>query len=257
MAIYNLGQAPQQEANPYMDSLMKYFLQSELQGQQLEGQKEVAKIQTLDSAKQLVAQEELKKASANSQNFTKTWQTLSDKPQDKRAMFLETDSGKEYLKVAKKYIPEVFDTEGKPIFFPSTEEKVRTELDQQIDATKIKMTKDPNSLTAGETKLLEMEGYKDEVAQVSAELYKNGEFMALMQAPDELYDRRKPQLGTNAEVANKVAQTALQQRINMRKSQQPGAVVSNPLTDALVPGTPPVANQATPKATRFKVQKLN
>lgn len=276
MAVYNLGQVGTED--PIGKALSEWnqsLDQRQLMKQQIEGQKEIAKMQTLENAKQMLAQEELKKGTRNSEMFAKTWQALSDKPQEKRDMFLQTDSGKEYLKTAKKYIPEVFDTEGKPIFFPSTEEKIRTELDQTIDATKMKLIQNPSAITEGERKILEMEGYKDEVTQASADLWKSPDFQDLMAMPDELYNRKRPELGTNAEVAQKMLQSAIQQRVKMRQSQEPGAQVFTPLEPASDKGeagyrpvnmsewsTPlagnqtPVSSLAKPKSTRFKVTPL-
>ena len=257
MAIYNLGtlEQPRSEVNPYMENLMKFGMQTVLNEQQIAGQKEIAKESALTSAKELVARSELERASKNAQNFTATWQALSDKPQDKRDLFLQTDSGKEYLKVAKKYIPEVFDTDGKPIFFPSTENQIKQELDAQIAATKLKLAKDPNSLTPGESKLLSMEGYKDDIAEVTADLYKTPEFISLMADPGSRYNPRDPKdTRTSGEVAQAMAQAALNQRISMRKGLQTGG--GNPLTPNLSGQEEPVANLAKPGSARFRVTPI-
>jgi len=261
MAIYNLGTLPTTE-NPwseYLKLLMEHSMKKNLLRQETAARKEIATAQGEAEAKTFLAKRELEQVDATRKNLTATWQSLSDKPENERKLFVETDQGKEYLKTVKKYIPELFDDNSNPIFFPSTKDTIKQEIDSKINVVKNKLlTSGPGSLNEGETSILQMEGYKDEIAQVTADLYKNPEFIYLMEE--------------NPEKAQQMAQQALKQRITLRKSMQGGGANINELSSALGggrqplfygpnamfpgAGSTPISQEATPQKTRFKVRRL-
>ena len=251
MAIYNLGtlEQPKQETNPYMEMLMKFGLQSALTGQETKGRKEMATAQGEAEAKTFLARRELEQTDATRKNLTATWQSLSDKPMNERSLFVETDYGKEYLKTAKKYLPELFDDNGNPIFFPSTKDQIKQELDSKINVVKNKLlTSGPDSLNEGERAVLQMDGYKDEISEVTSDLYRNPEFLFLLEDPN----RKNEATGkTNAQTAQDMVKAAITQRKALR---QPVGI--NDLSSTLYPSATPIAQEATPKATRFKVKRL-
>ena len=231
MAIYNLGQMQGNEANPIADALGQLVdvrSRQRLQQQELDNRKEIAKVQSLEEAKQMLAQEALKQASKTKETLTGTWQALSDKPETERTLFLDTDKGKEYLKTVKKYIPEVFDEDSKPIFFPSTKDQIKQGLDEQIATVKNKLLKQgPDSLTEGEGKVLQMEGYKDDVAEVIGNVIRN---------PGFAYATPQEQ------------QVMIQNGIQLMRSRGGAPTNVNDLSDAL--------NNVGRKPTRFKVTQM-
>lgn len=231
MAIYNLGTLQSNnETNPYMDTLMKFGAQSILQKQELAGKKDIAKTTAEAEAKTYLAKHAIEQEDVTRKNLTATWQSLSDKPETEQKLFMETDRGKEYLKTVKKYLPDLFDANNNPILFPSTKDTIKQELDSKINVVKNKLlTQGPDSLNDGERSIMQMDGYKDEIAEVTASLYKNPEFMYLLEDPN----RKDPKTGkTNAETAQELVRAAIQQRVALRKGMTSGVGV-NDLSSAL------------------------
>jgi hypothetical protein len=227
MAIYNLGtlQQPEEKTNPYVENLMKFGMQSALNQQEIAGKKDIVKTQGEMEAKTFLAKRAIEQEDATRKNLTATWQSLSDKPETEQKLFMETDRGKEYLKTVKKYLPDLFDANGSPILFPSTKDTIKQELDSKISTVKNKLlTEGPNALNEGERSILQMDGYKDEIAEVTSSLYKNPEFMYLLEDPN----RKDPKTGkTNAEVAQELVRQAIQQRIALRKGMSSGVGIND------------------------------
>jgi len=259
MAIYNLGQlqAPTEEANPYMEMLMKFGLQSALGQQEIAGKKEIATAQGEAEAKTLLLKRDWEREDMTRKNVMAAWQSWSDKPDDVRKMFPTTPEGKEFFKFAKSYVPkEMFDSVGAPIALPSTKDTIKQQLDAQIAGVKNKLLANgPDSLSEGERNILQMEGWKDEIAQVTADLYRNPEFLYMLEE--------------NPEKAQEMARRALQVRIGMRGNA--GTSVnelssyigggSQPLfygPTAKFPGigNTPISKEVTPQKTRFKVREI-
>lgn len=258
MAIYNLGtlQQPEQKQNPYIDNLMKFGMSMALNEQDLAGKKELTKTQGEAEAKTFLAKRAIEQEDATRKNLTATWQSLSDKPETEQKLFMETDRGKEYLKTVKRYLPDLFDANSNPILFPSTKDTIKQELDSKISVVKNKLlTSGPDSLNDGERSILQMDGYKDEIAEVTSSLYKNPDFMYLLEDPE----RKDPKTGkTNAEIAQLMVKSAIQQRVALRKGATSGVGI-NDFSSAIGGGTQenttPISTQAFP-TTRFKVRKL-
>lgn len=269
MAIYNLGvlEQPKQEVNPYAEMILKAGLQyaagSALGAQEIAGKKEIATAAGEAEAKTLLIKREWEKEDMTRKNVQATWQAWSDKPKSERDMFPTTPEGKEYFKFAKQYVPEtLFDRVGSPIPLPSTKDTIKQEVDSRIaEAKNILIQRGPDALTPGQTAAVQMEGFKDEVADVTATLSRNPEYLYMLEE--------------NPQKAQKIAQEALKQRINLRKSARGEGTSINELSTALGGGQPlfygpnarfpgafpeenrtPVSSQATPRATRFKVKRL-
>lgn len=110
MAIYNLGQIeqPKEQINPYM----AYLLQAGLQGQQIEGQKEVAGINELGATQRRTAELQAKYDATEKKAVTNTMQFLVDKytkGNDTSALeaVLESEKGKVVMKQFLKHNPEL------------------------------------------------------------------------------------------------------------------------------------------------------
>ena len=270
MAIYNLGQlqAPTEEANPYMEMLMKFGLQSALGQQEIAGKKEIATAQGEAEAKTLLLKRDWEREDMTRKNVMAAWQSWSDKPDDVRKMFPTTPEGKEFFKFAKSYVPkEMFDSVGAPIALPSTKDTIKQQLDAQIAGVKNKLLANgPDSLSEGERNILQMEGWKDEIAQVTADLYRNSTFLSYLEDPEAIDPVTKKPFG---ELAQDIAQQALKIRIGMRGNA--GTSVnelssyigggSQPLfygPTAKFPGigNTPISKEVTPQETKLKVKRF-
>lgn len=250
MSVYNLGTLGQeQKVNPYMENLMKFGMASALQEQELAGKERIAKAAAATeaevSAKTFLAKTAVERQTATINNIRATWQARSDMDKSKGELFDNSDHGKEYYKFVKSNLPELFDEGGKPILFPSTKDTIKAEMDEKIGVVKNKLlTEGPNKLTPGEQSILQMEGYKDEIASVTADLYKNPEFIFLMEDPNGI---NKATGKTNAETAQNIVKAAITQRTALR---QPVGV--NDLSNALGGGS----TSDLVKPGRFKVKRV-
>lgn len=183
MAIYNLGQLPTQESevNPFMSQLMDFGFKSTLQGQQIQGQKEIASADRVSQLKVATAKAEQEQNEKSREYLDAVVQKAVDKfGHEEFTRLSESDKG--YSDLYKRYVklhPEFTGITDIGATLPhTTKDQIKTELDSQINIVKNKLlTSGPDSLDPGERALIQMEGgFKDDFADVVSSAIRNPQF---------------------------------------------------------------------------------
>ena len=249
MAVYNLGMLPERRPSVLgglSEALMKYGMQSKLQKEEIAGKKEIAIAEREAEAKTFLAKTELEKKQKTQQYSMGLWQNASDKPESERSLWVETDTGKEFLKWQKGINPELFDAGGKPIWFPSTKDMIKQEIDAKINVVKNKLlTSGSGSLDEGERATLQMEGFKDEYSEVVANVIRNPGFQYMKPEEQQQMIKQGMELMKGRTQSMPLPSPAGYRPQNM--SEWGGS---------LYPNATPISEAAKPGAARFKVKRL-
>jgi hypothetical protein len=125
MAIYNLGNSGEPNESILADA-SKYS-----------GELRKRREDSVIEAKKIVYKDKLDRAEATRKNLRDTVKNYWSKPADQRALFDNSDQGKQWQKLVKSNLPEAFDDDGKLVPLPSEEKAYAPKTQEEAVAFKV------------------------------------------------------------------------------------------------------------------------